>query len=292
MNNKPKFGIIYKATNVVNNKSYIGQTIDILEKRIHSHKKSSFRKNHSQYNYLFHRAIRKYGIESFLWEIIEVCNTPELNDKEIFYIKQFKTYAPDGENGYNLTRGGDNNFGSSGKYHYLNRMSKRKKELWLKKNRIGCRNPNFNNPNLKGENHFTNKMSDDDYEKWVSNFKGDNNYQKKLSKRERKERCWINKLSKEEKENWKINNIVGENNPFFKAVKNNPEKYRGKNNPLFGVSNIKAQKEYIVTFPDGHEEKIKGLREFCRQYGLNNGNMVCCANGRYKQYKGFRCKHV
>ena len=61
---------IYKITNKLNNKSYIGQTIDI-ERRWRSHKTEPFNPNSDAYNTLFYRAIRKYGIDSFIFEIID-----------------------------------------------------------------------------------------------------------------------------------------------------------------------------------------------------------------------------
>ena len=52
-------GKIYKYTNLINNKIYIGQTIQPLEER---HKKHISQLNDNTY---FHRAIKKYGIENF-----------------------------------------------------------------------------------------------------------------------------------------------------------------------------------------------------------------------------------
>lgn len=282
-------GIIYKATNIINNKSYIGQTIGTLSQRRYSHELLSINKS----KYLFHRAIRKHGMENFKWEVIEECNVSDLNDREIFYIKEFKTYAPENKTGYNMTRGGDNNFGSSGKYHYLNRMPENVKKEWLEKYRNGKNNPNFNNSSsVSGENHFTKKMTDEEYEKWVSNFSGDNNYQKKMTDDERKEKCWINKLSKKEKEIWKKKNILGENNPFYKAVKKNPDLYRGKNNACFGKSFPERLVKYVITYPDGKEEVITKLTEFCKnktditQYGLRK-----VLNKKVDSYNGYKIRY-
>lgn len=91
-------GIIYKVTNKVNGKSYIGQTRYTLEFRWRQHQ-------HKKDNTYFHNAIRKYGVENFNIEILEECNYEDLNSKEIFYIAKFDTF----KNGYNLTIGGDGN---------------------------------------------------------------------------------------------------------------------------------------------------------------------------------------
>lgn len=98
--------IIYKATNKVNNKSYIGQTIYTLEKRKSGHL-HSVRNNSTVY---FHNAIRKYGEENFTWEVIDdtAKTIGELNLLEQKYIKEYYTFRDDPEcNGYNLTAGGE-----------------------------------------------------------------------------------------------------------------------------------------------------------------------------------------
>ena len=285
-----KTGIIYKATNRINGKSYIGQTTRSLNARKKEHFRLSYNPKQEQYNHLFHRAIRKYGMDNFEWKLLERCDVKLLNDREVFHIVFHNTYAPNGQRGYNMTRGGDNNFGSSGKYHYLNQMSRKKKTEWLQKYRMGMNNPNYGNSNaVSGKNHFSKRMTPDEYQKWLDGISGDNNYQKKLTSKERKQKCWINRLSKTERIK-RNKSMSGNGNPFAKYVKNNPGAYKGKNNPLFGVSNEIAKKEYVVTFPNGEMFRIKGMRPFCKEMRLNSGNMSCCANGRYKQVKGFKCR--
>lgn len=93
---------IYKITNLVNGKSYIGQSINI-QKRFNAHKSIAFNKNDPKYSYPLYRAIRKYGIENFSFEVLELCDSLELNDKEIYYIAKYKAH---GKNGYNLDDGG------------------------------------------------------------------------------------------------------------------------------------------------------------------------------------------
>lgn len=90
---------IYKATNKINGKIYIGQTVD-FEKRKKEHELDRRNKNS-----IFHRAIDKYGIENFEWEIIDSFNSKYGSDYlERFYIELYKSYKP---NGYNMTKGGD-----------------------------------------------------------------------------------------------------------------------------------------------------------------------------------------
>lgn len=93
--------IIYKATNVKTNKSYIGKTNRKLELRKLEHISRTTHKSKSH----FHNSLRKYGPESFIWSILfeGECSNNKLNDLEIFYIGYYDTF----NNGYNLTLGGD-----------------------------------------------------------------------------------------------------------------------------------------------------------------------------------------
>ena len=94
---------IYKITNLINGKIYIGQSINI-QQRWKAHRSKPFYKNGDQYQTPLYRAIRKYGLNNFIFEIIEECFESELNDKEQYYIQYYDATNPD--KGYNLTRGG------------------------------------------------------------------------------------------------------------------------------------------------------------------------------------------
>lgn len=93
---------IYKITNNINGKVYIGQSVDI-KRRWKEHKKEAFYKKSHCFDYPLYRAIRKYGIENFKFEILEECPQDMLNELEIFYINEYKAT---GENGYNQNDGG------------------------------------------------------------------------------------------------------------------------------------------------------------------------------------------
>lgn len=93
---------IYKIINIQTNKIYIGQAINI-SRRWTEHKNRAFDPNSSSYNTPLDRSIRKYGKENFILEIIEECLPEELDQKEIYYIKQFNCITP---NGYNVLPGG------------------------------------------------------------------------------------------------------------------------------------------------------------------------------------------
>lgn len=99
---------IYKFTNRINKKIYIGKA-DNLEERFKSHKRNYNNSNLQDYNTKFYRALRKYGFENFDYEILESNKywTEEvLNQKEIEYIDKYQ--ATKDECGYNIQKGGLN----------------------------------------------------------------------------------------------------------------------------------------------------------------------------------------
>jgi group I intron endonuclease len=100
--------LIYKITNLVNGKIYIGQTIKTLDQRWKQHVcqvKYVKQKNNRKICRYLHTAISKYGINNFKIEMIDwTTNQTELNYKEWLLIHKFNSLAP---NGYNLRAGGD-----------------------------------------------------------------------------------------------------------------------------------------------------------------------------------------
>ena len=91
---------IYKINNKINNKIYIGQTVNI-EKRWYKHKWDLNNNKHT--NKHLQRAWNKYGEDNFHFSIIEECDTEELDIKEKDYIQLFDSF----KNGYNRTLGGE-----------------------------------------------------------------------------------------------------------------------------------------------------------------------------------------
>jgi 23S rRNA pseudoU1915 N3-methylase RlmH len=111
-------GYIYKIKNKIDNKIYIGQTTQDLERRWKGH-----RKNSSNCRYL-KSALKKYGVENFDFQLICITFDNQLDDMEIKYIEQYNCLVP---NGYNIRLGGN-----SGKH---NEETKRKIAATLLKNR-------------------------------------------------------------------------------------------------------------------------------------------------------------
>jgi group I intron endonuclease len=92
--------IIYKSTNKITKKIYIGQTKHTLDTRIKNHINESKTKSKRP----FMLSINKHGIDNFTFELIDSANNlEELNDKEIYWINFYNSVSP---NGYNVTGGG------------------------------------------------------------------------------------------------------------------------------------------------------------------------------------------
>ena len=103
---------IYKITNKINGHAYIGLSTNI-EERWKQHQ-SLYNQNRES-NKVLYKAFQKYGIENFIFEVLEECSILELSEKEKYYIEKFDTYF----NGYNMTAGGEDNQGDSHPKHKL-----------------------------------------------------------------------------------------------------------------------------------------------------------------------------
>lgn len=95
-------GYIYKITNILNGRSYIGQTVNTIEQRFIEHK-SHYRTNVTNSNRPLYNAFNKYGINNFIIEEIENIPNNLLNERERYWIQYYNTY----NKGYNATLGGD-----------------------------------------------------------------------------------------------------------------------------------------------------------------------------------------
>lgn len=95
---------IYKIQNKINNKIYIGQSVDI-QKRWREHKFSSRHPDDRDHHLPIHLAMAKYGEDNFVYTVLEQCPKEELNEKEIYWIETLS--ACDKNIGYNIAKGGN-----------------------------------------------------------------------------------------------------------------------------------------------------------------------------------------
>ena len=95
-------GYIYKVTNTINGKVYIGQTIRTIPVRWEEHVKYSFSSVQGKsYNSILHRAIRKYGADAFTVEEVEQCDDEFLSERETYWIRHYDST----NRGYNVFLG-------------------------------------------------------------------------------------------------------------------------------------------------------------------------------------------
>lgn len=128
---------IYKATNTINNKVYIGFTskwpLRIIQHKSHSKNSKT----------AFHRALRKYGENNFNWELLYQSKDLQhtVSTMEPHFISEYNSF---GEGGYNLTEGGEGTLGM--------KYTKETKLMWSKQRKgsgngmygkKGVLNPNF-----------------------------------------------------------------------------------------------------------------------------------------------------
>lgn len=246
-----KYGVIYKITNKINGKVYIGQTIEKggFDRRYRNNLERNTHNNHLK------NAIVKYGIENF--EINKEFDVgysqDDLNQKEEYYIKLYK--STNRKYGYNKTTGGEGrklteeakrNMSIAQKKYYLTHQSifkgKRRHEY------DGENNPNYNNHKLSGENHPL--------------------FGKHHSKETKK------KISKSNK-----GKLLGEKNPWYKKG----YLQKGNNNPNYGNKWTQEQKEKASEYWKGRmtgENNAKSKKIIC----LNTLEIFNCIREAMKKY--------
>jgi group I intron endonuclease len=92
---------IYKITNKINDKCYIGKTCLTIQERFKQHCSDCLKRN-EEHRPLY-KAMQKYGFQNFSIELIEECDVEKLSDRETYWINYYNSY----HYGYNATYGGD-----------------------------------------------------------------------------------------------------------------------------------------------------------------------------------------
>ena len=249
---KNYYGVIYKATNKVNGKSYIGQTIQSLYKRKIKHISDAILKKET--NSKFHNAIRKYGRENFDWEILKKCIIDDIDREEIKFIGKFGTI----NSGYNIAMGGKvlrgKNNPQYGKPLSIDTKAKLSEAL------SGSNNPMY------GKTHSMRVR------KLISMSR--KKYRGKLHPRYGKPGYFAGKKRPE---------MAGKNNPFY--GKKRSEEDRAK------IAAGKST-QWLVWYPDGTKEIIKNLDKFCRENKLSSSHLYQIAKGKRNNHKGYKCKKL
>lgn len=135
--------LVYKIVNDINNKIYIGQTTETLEKRFSRH--TGYQINYPD---KIHRAIKKYGKEHFSIALVEEVESQEiLNERELYWIDELDTI----KNGYNTNHSGKKCGGDTLSKH------KNKKEISDKISKAVSGNKNHRARKVKAINVITNE---------------------------------------------------------------------------------------------------------------------------------------
>ena len=219
---------IYKITNKINGKTYIGQSNNI-ERRFKEHKWKSKETNKS-----LKLAYEKYGLENFEFSILELCKLEELNDKEIYYIKKEKPK-------YNRTTGGQ---GSPN--HIVD--DETKKIL-----------------RQKGRNHWNN-MSEENKQKIIKNNLKGQPIGHKVSKETRLKlrKCNLGKKqSKETIEKRKQTIIEKKKNGYIQTNEGHKKPIKCLETGEIFTSLKEAETKYNLTTLCGH---LKGKYKTCKGY--------------------------
>jgi group I intron endonuclease len=193
--------VIYKFTNKINSKCYIGQTTKDLSTRRKKHIVTSKRSNT-----YFHNALKKYDSGDFKWEVLCECESKdELNEMEFHYIKQYNSHWT--KHGYNIDIGGYNgpclmgkDNGMYGKHH--------SKESKIKMSE--------NHSNMKGKNNP------------MYGRKRSKKLKESVSKSNKGRKSWCSGLTKETDERVKLYTEKRNQTMIEKGLYKS-----GRNHPLF-----------------------------------------------------------
>ncbi|WP_338433205.1 NUMOD3 domain-containing DNA-binding protein [Clostridium tyrobutyricum] len=247
-------GLIYVATNRVNGKQYVGQTMRKFEVRQGQHIQDS---ENNRDNTHFHSAIRKHGQDNFKWAIIVegVDNMDSLNRLEQYWIEELDTF----KNGYNSTSGGENCIVSD---EARRKMSEAKK---------GEKNPNWNK-HLSPE--AIKKMSEANKNVWK-----DEEYKKKMSEAKKGGK----------NPNWGKHHTPEAIKKLSEANKGEKAPNWGK----FGAKHPRSKPVYqLDKLTEEITARFAGVREAERQTGVANPHISKVCKGKQKTAGGFKWCYV
>ena len=262
--------IIYKVTNKINNKIYIGQTSRTLASRWYSHCYAAMKKN----NNLFHNAINKYGKDNFTIKQLCIANSKkELDELEIKYILQENSLHP---NGYNLKSGGNGCFyidevkikmsnkkiGTKVCKEVKDKMSKSHKELWEKDDGYLKQIRSKSALNSWQQQEYRDKISSARKEYW--------------SIKDNKEKASINAKLKANSLKQTISESV------TKALSNPTTKAKL-------AAHHETQKKEII---DSNGDVYPSIKDAASKLGINSSNIVKVLKGIYKKSKGLTFRYL
>ena len=241
-------GVIYLRTNKINGKKYVGQ---VTTKRFKARQNKWNNLNLPYAGNVINNARKKYGIESFGFEILKECEDEELNQWEIYYIKELNTKAPFG---YNMTDGGEGMNGFT--YSHSEESKKRISE------------------SLKG--HFVSEETRIKISKCKKGKKHSEEHKIKMSEAHK------GKKHSEETRNKMSEAHKGKHLSEEHKKKLSEARTNGKcSKPVLQIN--KTTNEIITEFPS--------VSEVERQLGISISNISQCCKGKRKTCGGFKWQY-
>lgn len=280
---------IYKATNKINGKSYIGFDSNYPKRKM-EHKNS-----YSNGKEVFYFAIRKYGWDNFSWEILYQSKDSYYTKDimENYFIVENRTYIHfDNSQGYNMTLGGDGTLGNK----KTSKTKEKTKQTNLKifgfeyasqspiikekKKETALKNWGYEHPLQVPELIEKRKQTS------IEKYNVDNPAKQKVNCRFCGKYCTIG------------HEIFCECNPE-RVI---PYDRSGKNNPRYGIKvseetkekqrNKLCKKTYSITTPDGEIVVTNNLKKYCKDNNLDDRNMYKVGFGKANHHKGYVVKII
>ena len=254
---------IYMIKNKVNGNVYIGQAVDIYERR--KEHISLLRRGRHINNHL-QRAWNKYGEDNFEFSIVEECDENALNDREIYWIAEYGSY----HNGYNQTLGGGGVRGFKHDEETKQRISE----------------------SLKGENapwygkqrseETKAKIGQASKERWTDEFRA---YMSSINTGRIPSEETKLKMSESQKKNWTderraefSEKFSGEGNPMYGV------RFFGEDNPNYGNHKLAGENNpncRSVYCPE-LDETFWGAQEASDKYHISRSSISQCCSGKKK----------
>lgn len=238
---------IYKTTNKVNGKLYIGQSV------------LPYNTIYLGSGNLIKLAIRKYGRNAFTKKLLEECTTQEeLDSREKFWIAYYS--STERSKGYNISIGGEHSSIEKikGNNHYLYKMSEADRDAYL-------------NKYVRGENFWKRKgiFTEEAKQEYLATRYPMLDWRNRFNSRE-EYRAWVKTTNRgcNLKTPEHIEAMKGKNNPIFRGKTDEEietwlnENRRGENSP-----NVRY--EYSIEKSDGVIITTKCLATTCKKYGFN-----------------------